>query len=55
MNYLNEFRKKSNIIDVFKQVRSEPEKVRTLQSEITENKKSTLRYGSNMSYINQLS
>ncbi|KJV90926.1 hypothetical protein OTSUT76_1030 [Orientia tsutsugamushi str. UT76] len=55
LNYLNEFRKKSNIIDVFKQVRSEPEKVRTLQSEITENKKSTLRYGSNMSYINQLS
>ncbi|WP_371253720.1 hypothetical protein [Orientia tsutsugamushi] len=44
-----------NIIDVFKQLKSKPEEVRTLQSEITENKKSTLRYGSNMSYTNQLS
>ncbi|QES96226.1 hypothetical protein [Orientia tsutsugamushi] len=32
-----------NIIDVFKQLKSESEDVRTLQSEIIENKKSTLR------------
>ncbi|SPM44432.1 ATP-binding protein [Orientia tsutsugamushi] len=32
-----------NIIDAFKQLKSESEDVRTLQSEITENKKSTLR------------
>ncbi|WP_371220199.1 hypothetical protein ACA348_05110 [Orientia tsutsugamushi] len=32
-----------NIIDVFKQLKSESEEVRTLQSEIIENKKSTLR------------
>ncbi|WP_371222519.1 hypothetical protein ACA351_00380 [Orientia tsutsugamushi] len=32
-----------NIIDVFKQLKGEPEDVRTLQSEIIENKKSTLR------------
>ncbi|KJV72545.1 hypothetical protein [Orientia tsutsugamushi] len=31
-----------NIIDVFKQLKSESEDVRTLQSEITENKKPTL-------------
>ncbi|SPR08287.1 hypothetical protein [Orientia tsutsugamushi] len=32
-----------NIIDVFKQLKSESEDVRTLKSEIIENKKSTLR------------
>ncbi|KJV79752.1 hypothetical protein [Orientia tsutsugamushi] len=32
-----------NIIDVFKQLKSKPGEVRTLQSEIIENKKSTLR------------
>ncbi|WP_371223495.1 hypothetical protein ACA351_07570 [Orientia tsutsugamushi] len=32
-----------NIIDVFKQLKGEPEDVRALQSEIIENKKSTLR------------
>ncbi|CAM80383.1 hypothetical protein [Orientia tsutsugamushi] len=31
-----------NIIDVFKQLKSEPEEVRNFQSEITENKKSIL-------------
>ncbi|SPR06338.1 ATP-binding protein [Orientia tsutsugamushi str. Gilliam] len=31
-----------NIIDVFKQLKSKPEDVKTLQSKITENKKSTL-------------
>ncbi|KJW07468.1 hypothetical protein ACA348_02200 [Orientia tsutsugamushi] len=43
-----------NIIDVFKQLKSESEDVRKHQSEI-ENKKSTLRYESHMSYANQLS